>query len=352
MTTYTPDAQRHLDEYLHNLRSQLAATPHVDAAEIEADIREHIEAALADHAGAIDRPALEHVLASLGQPTDWVRDAGEKSSGISPAEIMANVKTHAKQAVRYAVGGPESYRLCYLAFFVFWFSWFIVVCAQDEDAVPFGFFGTAISFFLARAAVTFHGKFKLSMAQKWILAPCLMAIYLPLAGTLVLGPPIGIPAAYYASMHDQESMIRRYGYDIKRSEAAIEKLNEDLDDALVDESLSRVERYQEMIDDHRDDITDDLERIEKIRDDLKLWPISNRIPSVIGLIATAWGGWWFLVGLVSSLKPSWVRGIFRPYAEWFRGGWALAMCVTGLVLLSLGLWLITPELSVYNVPYL
>ena len=95
----TDDAQHRLDTYLAAMRSSLRGTS-IDANDIEHDIREHIESALAE-LEVVDTADLDPVLARLGAPEAWISDC----------ELPAW-----RRMLRRLQHGPEEWRLPYLAF--------------------------------------------------------------------------------------------------------------------------------------------------------------------------------------------------------------------------------------------
>src|SRR4051812_31196166 len=122
MTAFTPDAEARLEEYLRHVRAVLAAAPDVDPAEVEADVREHIDAEFADRRRPVGVAELEPVLARLGPPEEW---AGGRPPGLK--DRLAGGFRAARGWFRLAVRrvasalwhGPEDWRLAYLTFGLF-----------------------------------------------------------------------------------------------------------------------------------------------------------------------------------------------------------------------------------------
>lgn len=165
MTMFTPDAQQQLERYLHAVRLSLRGTG-VEAAEVEADVREHIASALEGEAAPVAASALERVLERLGPPAVWVPD-----EELPPW----------RRTVRRLAQGPEEWRLAYLSFAL------MIVGALT---VPFG--GVvllAAAYFLARAAHTnAREQGKPLGARKWLIYPALVWFALPMAVLLLTGP--------------------------------------------------------------------------------------------------------------------------------------------------------------------
>jgi hypothetical protein len=75
MTELTPTAESRLNAYLRELRRVLSGSPSVDPADVERDVRDHIDAALVGQAAPIDDSALNHVLQTLGSPAQWLLES-------------------------------------------------------------------------------------------------------------------------------------------------------------------------------------------------------------------------------------------------------------------------------------
>jgi len=148
----TDNAQQRLDTYLTAMRASLRGTS-IDSADIERDIREHIESALAEIevADAVD---LDAVLARLGPPEAWL---GEE-------ELPAW-----RRVLRRLQHGPEEWRLPYLAFGATLLGLLLL-------PVGIGVFLILGAFILARAAVEEIGAERLG-ARRWL-------VYSPIAMVL------------------------------------------------------------------------------------------------------------------------------------------------------------------------
>jgi hypothetical protein len=70
----------------------------------------------------------------------------------------------------------------------------------------------------------------------------------------------------------------------------------------------------------------------------EIWFGRAATPMAIGAAAAALCGlWWFLLGQLAWWKPGFVRGVFRPFADHYRGWSGLALSLAGIVLLCGGL---------------
>jgi hypothetical protein len=174
MIELTQNAQKSLDQYLHQARAYLKGAKSVDAAEVEQNITEHIENELAGAAEPVSAEELDTVLQKLGSPQQWV---GEEEL---PWWRKMILRLH---------HGPEDWRLAYISFGVFVLAFF---------AGRLGFIVLLLaSFIISRATLSAIGDHEKLKAQKWLLYPCLTPVYLALLGALLAAPLLGVvPLAY------------------------------------------------------------------------------------------------------------------------------------------------------------
>ena len=71
MKNWTPDAPNHFEAWLGRARLSVAGDPTVDADDIAQDLRAHVHAELEAMPEPVTVGALERVLDSLGNPTQW-----------------------------------------------------------------------------------------------------------------------------------------------------------------------------------------------------------------------------------------------------------------------------------------
>ena len=71
MKTWTPDASEHFEAWLGRVRLSVASDPTLDAEDIAQDLRAHVHAELAAIPEPVTKGAVERVLDSLGNPTQW-----------------------------------------------------------------------------------------------------------------------------------------------------------------------------------------------------------------------------------------------------------------------------------------
>ena len=89
-----------LEAYLQRLRGSLKAYPSIDAEEVERDVRDHIDAEIAELEGEVTADQIRDILTRLGSPYQWI-----------PEEEMSWWR---HQVNRFR-SGPEERRLAYLS---------------------------------------------------------------------------------------------------------------------------------------------------------------------------------------------------------------------------------------------
>ncbi len=175
MIELTDAARRCLDGYLAEVRLSLRHCASVDVAEVERDVEEHIEHALAGAHVAVDTAELQAVLRKLGSPSRWV-----------PQEELGLLQ-RALLALR---SGPEDLRLGYLSFVMLALTLFLAACLNLElhvtGVLPFLLVGLALSFVLARASLSAIAEPR--GPEKWLIYPSLLAVYVPLTVLMLLWP--------------------------------------------------------------------------------------------------------------------------------------------------------------------
>jgi len=72
MIELTLGPQQRLESHFAELRRVLVDDGKADPGDVERDIRDHIQTALADVAGPVDESRLDQVLRSLGAPAEWI----------------------------------------------------------------------------------------------------------------------------------------------------------------------------------------------------------------------------------------------------------------------------------------
>ncbi|MHC4741621.1 MAG: hypothetical protein ACYS8Z_06910 [Planctomycetota bacterium] len=248
MIELTQNAQKSLDQYLHQARAYLKGAKSVDATEVEQNITEHIENELIGASEPVSAEDLETVLERLGSPQQWVPE--EELPWWR--KMMLRVQT-----------GPEDWRLAYISFGLF---------ALGILLLPAGVIMIAASFIAARAAVSVVEDATLLKAQKWLLYPSLITVYLGLFGSLLALPLLGLVALAY-----------------------------------------------EWEDKWKNDFG--------ILDDMHYWLAACTV------FAASLGLWWLIQGFVLLARPNIPKVLFRPFADGFNRKWALVVICVGFAVL-------------------
>lgn len=84
--TLSGEARQHLDQYLQDMRASLRDSDREGIAEIEQDIRDHIDAELGERPSPVSAEELDAVLGRLGSPGQWAAEAAPASRGTSVEE--------------------------------------------------------------------------------------------------------------------------------------------------------------------------------------------------------------------------------------------------------------------------
>ncbi|MHC4213295.1 MAG: hypothetical protein ACYSWP_07990 [Planctomycetota bacterium] len=178
MVNLSDEAKKLLDNYLQEVRVCLEGCTRVDSDEVRQNITEHVEAELAGCDEPVSTASLGDVLDKLGSPEQWI-----------PEEELPWWR---KMVCRLQMG-PDDWWLGYISFgLLLWFLYLVRSITLPEiiwlplvilnsPAVGILFW---LSFLLARAVASEGGK-KLG-AQKWILYPQLILMYLGLAAYMLL----------------------------------------------------------------------------------------------------------------------------------------------------------------------
>ena len=169
----TPAAQTRFDEYLQRMRRTLRGSPSVEPTEVEANVLEHVEMALAGAPIPVGSERLGAVLEQLGPPERWIPDEER------PAW---------RRALEKLMHGPEDWRLPYLAFGLFCLSMLLFPIG--------GIILLVFSFLLGRAAVDLFAERGEPMGSKrWLILPPIYVVLFLLA-LAVIFVPIGGAAAF------------------------------------------------------------------------------------------------------------------------------------------------------------
>jgi hypothetical protein len=183
MTELTPTAESRLNAYLNELRRVLSGSPTVDPADVERDVRDHIDAALVGEAQPVGDSALNKVLQTLGSPSQWLSESSRPARG--PVLSLTVIRGSIAAFCGRLAGGPESYRLAYLSFLVFVAGCTLAFLAERPGPLVIAM---PVSFIFARAALSLFTPERLSGGQKWLLYPVLAITYVGILGAILIYP--------------------------------------------------------------------------------------------------------------------------------------------------------------------
>jgi hypothetical protein len=183
MTELTPTAESRLNAYLNELRRVLSGSPAVDPADVERDVRDHIDAALVGEAQPVGDSALNKVLQTLGSPSQWLFESSRPHH--PPVVTFSIVKQSMAAYFRHLAGGPESYRLAHWSLLVFVAGWGLALLVKYPFPLAVAM---PLSFIFSRAALSLFGVDRVTIGQKWLLYPILVVTYLLLLVVIVVVP--------------------------------------------------------------------------------------------------------------------------------------------------------------------
>jgi hypothetical protein len=172
----------------------------VDSVDVERDVREHIEKSLCEAPPPVDLPDLTDVLDRLGSPSQWVPD--EELSWGRKARVQA------RRVLSRLRSGPEDFRLAYLSIALF----ALALLTFAAGAAPLAFFLGGFSFLFARASLAAASTPQELGAQRWLLYPILIVVYLPLALALLLWTVGVTPLADL--LHEGVQSLGRFPFEI------------------------------------------------------------------------------------------------------------------------------------------
>lgn len=172
MIDFSPEAKRSFDEYLQRMRFSLRGTRSIEADEVEQNVVEHVELALAGAPMPVSRERLGTVLEQLGPPERWL-----------PEEE----RTWWRKVMDRVMTGPEDWRLAYASFGLTLLMIVFFPVGGVLLLVP--------AFLLSRAYVAFMTERGEDLgARKWLVLPPIVFALLLLGGGAVIAPAAGFAA--------------------------------------------------------------------------------------------------------------------------------------------------------------
>lgn len=173
MIDLTPEANTRFEQYLERMRSALRGSRAVEATEVEQNVREHVEIALAGVTAPVGAEQLGAVLEQLGPPDRWLTE-DDRPWWRRIAYRISN--------------GPADWRLAYLAFGAFAMALLLL-------PVGIGILVLICSFLLSRATVDLITERGEALgARKWLVLPAIWVVLLLIAGPILIIPVVGASA--------------------------------------------------------------------------------------------------------------------------------------------------------------
>ncbi len=206
MIELTPGAQSRLDDYLAEIRRVLAGSSNVNPVEVEQDVRDHIQSALSGQGGPVEEAVLDAELRKLGPPGEWLPDGDTPWYLRSPAHWLREFRESAIHVGHRLAGGPESYRMAYLALTVLALGGIVGAVVGDEEGLLVAAIAAATAFILSRASLSILGDERLAAAQKWLLYPALLLFYVPLLVAIV----VVVPAITGVALYENAVSLRHH----------------------------------------------------------------------------------------------------------------------------------------------
>lgn len=167
MIDFTPDAKRKFDEYLQRMRVSLRGTRSVEPDEVEQNVVEHVELALAGAPVPVGAERLSAVLEQLGPPERWLPEEERPWW----RRVMDRVKT-----------GPDDWRLAYASFALTMLTVLLL-------PVGVGFLLLVPAFLLSRAYVELMSERGETLgARRWLVLPPIAMVMVLVCALALLGP--------------------------------------------------------------------------------------------------------------------------------------------------------------------
>ncbi len=174
MIELTPEANSRFEQYLQRMRSALRGSRAVEPSEIEQNVREHVEMALAGAAAPVGTDRLGQVLEQLGPPERWLTD---------------DDRPLWRRVMHRFTSGPDEWRLAYIAFGVFSLALLTI-------PIGIGVLFLALSFLISRAEVELlAGRGEPLGARRWLVLPPIWVVSIMISLAVLFVPVFALGAA-------------------------------------------------------------------------------------------------------------------------------------------------------------
>ncbi len=174
-----------LDGYLDGLRRALRGS--ADAAEVERDVRDHIEVALAGSREPVSAPVLQAVLERIGEPAGWGALAAPAADRPPAASVLPE---------------RQDWHLAYLSLGLLMLAFALP---------PYWWIGVLGAFVAARASYSLSASQRADAthaAQQWLRWPAMLVVYVPLLTAAVVWPAIAVRFAADAVVANPELALQ------------------------------------------------------------------------------------------------------------------------------------------------
>jgi hypothetical protein len=186
-----------------------------------------------------------------------------------------------------------------------------------------------------------HGERRPRPAQMWLLSPSLLLVYVPVFSAALVWPMVVGSVAFLDARMEQQARTlaqqrrQRLIVDAQRPlVATLEAKIKAMRAAFANPSESPEYRKLEA------QLKSANEVLAATRSQAYLarrpggWgPGTDRFAAATGI---GTGVWWLILGQSVWWRPAWVRHVFRPFADRYRGRSGLFLSLIGLVVLAAG----------------
>jgi len=254
MINLSDRAKECLDKYLQQIRTYLRGCKTVDADEVERNVIEHIESEFEGATAAVSFEKLDAVLQRLGSPSQWVPE--EDISWWR--RVLHRLRT-----------GPEDWRLAYLSFGLLVLGF----------ALPLPLPVLIIASFVVSRAALSAGDGQIQVkAQRWLIYPSLVVVYLVIVCSLLFGVSF---------------LAAPLGYELW--------------------TIGQVRTIAQM----------------------------GEVLFIVSITVTLTALWWTILGIISCRRARLIQSMFKPFAYWFNRKWGVCLMCVGLALLVLSSAILT-----------
>ena len=307
-------AQQLLDNYFAELKRVLVEDGKADPSDVERDIRDHIQTALAGTDGPVDESRLDQVLRSLGAPAEWIEHPDRPWFARPSSESTESRKRFPDENVQQIAGVREGYILPSLSLLTLVLGLMLALFASDSGAgLSIAVVAVFGAFVLARAEIARHPDEWQPPVQKWLLSPSLLMVYVPLLIAMITWPLV--PGIFLAR-HSYVSMQNRVA-DASQRLAILNEQKFQAEYAARHVPLRDAEGQALPADYYDVDIA-------RLRHQIDAGHTSVSIRDMLPGLAVFGVGiviWWVTLFIASKRMPNVLRTVFAPYSpQYVRQG--------------------------------